>query len=61
MALGRRVLRNNHGVNVFHRGFVACDSYAGGNGPSQPSMPVLFVLGTLLDQMMTHPKAACRD
>ena len=30
MALGRKVLRSNTAVNVFHRGFVACDSYAGG-------------------------------
>ena len=57
MALGRRVLASNPGVNVFHRGFVACDSYANGeNAISAITCPVLFVLGGL-DQM-THPKAA---
>ena len=30
MALGRRVLASNPTVNVFHRGFKACDSYANG-------------------------------
>ena len=30
LALSRRVLASNPQVNVFHRGFVACDSYAGG-------------------------------
>ena len=30
MALGRRVLASNTEVNIFHRGFVACDSYAHG-------------------------------
>ena len=29
-ALNRRVLRANPKVNVFHRGFVACDQYANG-------------------------------
>jgi len=57
MALGRRVLRSNPQVNVFHRGFVACDRYAGGEAAiEQISCPVLFVLGGL-DQM-TNPKAA---
>ena len=57
MALGRRVLRSNPQVNVFHRGFVACDRYAGGEAAiAQISCPVLFVLGGL-DQM-TNPKAA---
>lgn len=57
MALGRRVLRSNPKVNVFHRGFVACDRYAGGEAAiAQISCPVLFVLGGL-DQM-TNPKAA---
>lgn len=57
MALGRRVLASNPGVNVFHRGFVACDSYANGeNAITAITCPVLFVLGGL-DQM-THPKAA---
>ncbi len=57
MALGRRVLRSNPAVNVFHRGFVACDSYAGGEAAMQNGRcPVLFVLGST-DQM-TPPKAA---
>lgn len=57
MALGRRVLRSNPQVNVFHRGFVACDSYANGeNAIAQITCPVLFVLGAV-DQMTT-PKAA---
>lgn len=57
LALGRRVIRSNPKVNVFHRGFVACDSYAGGEAAiAQITCPVLFVLGGL-DQM-TVPKAA---
>jgi pimeloyl-ACP methyl ester carboxylesterase len=57
MALARRVLASNAAVNVFHRGFVACDSYAGGeHAMAQITCPVLFVLGAL-DQM-TPPKAA---
>ncbi|WP_404299624.1 alpha/beta fold hydrolase [Alicycliphilus denitrificans] len=57
MALGRRVLRSNPQVNVFHRGFVACDSYANGEQAiAAIQCPVLFALGNL-DQM-TPPKAA---
>ncbi len=57
MALGRKVLRGNRSVNVFHRGFVACDRYAGGlQAIAAIECPVLFVLGRL-DQM-TPPKAA---
>ncbi|MBX3610929.1 MAG: alpha/beta hydrolase [Hydrogenophaga sp.] len=57
MALGRRVLRSNPKVNVFHRGFVACDSYAGGEAAMKSlTCPVLFVLGAL-DQM-TQAKSA---
>ncbi|MDP3762209.1 MAG: alpha/beta hydrolase [Ramlibacter sp.] len=57
MALGRRVLASNPRVNVFHRGFKACDSYANGEAAiSAITCPVLFVLGAL-DQM-TQPKAA---
>ena len=57
MALGRSVLRSNPKVNVFHRGFVACDRYAGGEqAVAQITCPVLFLLGSA-DQM-THPKAA---
>ena len=57
MALGRRVLASNTAVNVFHRGFVACDSYAGGNEAiARIACPVLFALGT--QDQMTTPKAA---
>lgn len=57
MALGRRVLASNTQVNLFHRGFQACDSYTGGDSAIERiECPVLFALGTL-DQMTT-PKAA---
>ena len=57
LALGRRVLASNTDVNVFHRGFKACDSYANGEAAiSAITCPVLFLLGEL-DQM-TPPKAA---
>lgn len=57
MALGRRVLRGNPQVNVFHRGFVACDSYAGGEQAiAALQCPVLFALGA--QDQMTPPKAA---
>jgi pimeloyl-ACP methyl ester carboxylesterase len=42
---------------VFHRGFVACDSYAGGEAAmAELSCPVLFALGG--QDQMTSPKAA---
>ena len=57
MALGRKVLRSNPTVNVFHRGFVACDRYNGGeNAMAQLTCPVLFALGS--QDQMTPPKAA---
>lgn len=57
MALGRRVLASNRSVNVFHRGFQACDRYANGEAAiTQISCPVLFVLGE--QDQMTQPKAA---
>jgi pimeloyl-ACP methyl ester carboxylesterase len=57
MALGRRVLASNPAVNVFHRGFLACDRYANGETAiTQITCPVLFLLGGV-DQM-TQPKAA---
>ena len=57
MALGRRVLASNPKVNVFHRGFKACDSYANGeNAVAEISCPVLFVLGA--QDQMTQAKAA---
>ena len=56
-ALMRRVLASNTKVNVFHRGFVACDSYAGGEAAiAKVQCPVLFVLGR--NDAMTPPKAA---
>ena len=57
MALGRRVLASNPKVNIFHRGFVACDSYSGGlEAMTHVTCPVLFVLGDR-DQM-TPARAA---
>jgi pimeloyl-ACP methyl ester carboxylesterase len=57
MALGRRVLASNTQVNVFHRGFKACDSYANGETAiAQITCPVLFVLGA--QDQMTQPRAA---
>lgn len=57
MALGRKVLRSNRQVNVFHRGFVACDRYAGGQSAmAQITCPVLFLLGQ--QDQMTQPRAA---
>jgi pimeloyl-ACP methyl ester carboxylesterase len=57
VALARRVLASNSTVNVFHRGFVACNSYANGlEAIVQVTCPVLFVLGA--QDQMTPPKAA---
>jgi pimeloyl-ACP methyl ester carboxylesterase len=57
LALGRRVLRSNPAVNVFHRGFVACDRYANGEAAiAQISSPVLFVLGA--QDQMTQARSA---
>jgi pimeloyl-ACP methyl ester carboxylesterase len=57
MALGRRVLASNTKVNVFHRGFKACDSYTNGEAAiSQISCPVLFLLGA--QDQMTQPRSA---
>ncbi len=56
-ALNRRVLGSNPAVNVFHRGFMACHTYANGEAAmAQVTCPVLFLLGET-DQM-TPPKAA---
>ena len=56
-ALMRRVLASNPAVNVFHRGFQACDSYAHGlTAMAHVRCPVLFVLGQ--DDQMTPPQAA---
>ncbi len=57
LALGRRVLASNTKVNVFHRGFKACDDYANGETAiSQVSCPVLFLLGA--QDQMTLAKSA---
>jgi pimeloyl-ACP methyl ester carboxylesterase len=57
MALGKRVLASNPQVNIFHRGFVACDSYNRGlEAMREVTCPVLFILGSL-DQM-TPARAA---
>ena len=57
MALGRRVLASNRQVNVFHRGFKACDSYANGEHAVHTlTCPLLFLLGA--QDQMTQPKAA---
>ena len=57
MALGRRVLASNPRVNVFHRGFQACDRYANGESAiAAITCPVLFVLGET--DRMTQPGAA---
>ncbi|QDL37064.1 alpha/beta fold hydrolase [Rhodoferax sediminis] len=57
MALGRRVLASNPKVNVFYRGFKACDSYANAQAAiAAITCPVLFVLGA--QDQMTNPKAA---
>ena len=56
-ALMRRVLASNTRVNVFHSGFMACDSYADGErAMAQVQCPTLFVLGS--QDQMTPPKAA---
>ncbi|WP_334154436.1 alpha/beta fold hydrolase [Tepidimonas sp.] len=56
-ALMRRVLTSNPRVNVFHRGFTACDTYQDGETAARRlACPVQFILGTR-DQM-TPPKAA---
>lgn len=62
VALSRRLLAGNTKENIFHLGFVACDSYCGGEDAMKKvaSTPckVLFALGER-DQM-TPPKAAAR-
>ncbi|HYF16949.1 MAG TPA: alpha/beta hydrolase [Ramlibacter sp.] len=56
-ALKKRVLASNPRVNLFHRGFVACDSYRGGEAAMEKvQCPVLFVLGKR--DSMTLPKMA---
>ena len=56
-ALNWRVLAGNADVNVFHRGFMACNTYGNGETAiSQVTCPVLFLLGT--QDQMTQPSAA---
>jgi pimeloyl-ACP methyl ester carboxylesterase len=56
-ALMRRVLASNPRVNVFHRGFLACDRYAGGEAAmAKVACPVLFLLGK--NDAMTPSRAA---
>ena len=56
-ALMRRVLASNPKVNIFHRGFQACDGYTGGDAAmANVKCPVLFVLGK--NDQMAPPKAA---
>ena len=56
-ALMRRVLASNTEVNVFHRGFKACDDYRGAEAAiGKVRCPVLFVLGR--SDAMTLPKMA---
>ena len=44
-------------MNVFHRGFQACDSYAGGEAAmAKVQCPVLFLLGR--SDAMTPPQGA---
>lgn len=57
LALNRRILARNQEVNVFHRGFLACDRYAHGEeAMAAVTCPVLFLLGA--QDQMTPPKAA---
>lgn len=57
LALGRRVVAGNRKVNVFHRGFAACNSYAHGEEAiAAVSARILFVLGE--QDQMTQARAA---
>lgn len=56
-ALMKRVLASNPKVNLFHRGFKACDDYRGGEeAMAKVQCPVLFILGR--QDSMTLPKMA---
>ncbi|MEJ6022631.1 alpha/beta fold hydrolase [Ramlibacter sp. PS4R-6] len=56
-ALKRRVLASNPRVNLFHRGFQACDAYTGGEEAiARVQCPTLFILGER--DSMTLPKMA---
>jgi pimeloyl-ACP methyl ester carboxylesterase len=57
IALKRRVLASNPRVNLFHRGYKACDDYRGGeDAMARVQCPVLFILGSA--DSMTNPKQA---
>lgn len=57
MALKKRVFASNTEVNLFHRGFKACDDYRGGEeAMAKVQCPVLFILGR--KDSMTLPKMA---
>ncbi|MES2414617.1 MAG: alpha/beta hydrolase [Pseudomonadota bacterium] len=54
-ALMKRVLRSNTSVNIFHRGFKACNDYAGGDAAMENlECEVMFLLGR--SDQMTSPK-----
>lgn len=56
-ALMKRVLASNTKINLFHRGFKACDDYTGGEAAIEKvQCPVLFILGK--NDSMTLPKMA---
>jgi pimeloyl-ACP methyl ester carboxylesterase len=56
-ALMKRVLASNTQVNLFHRGFQACDRYDGAEAAMEKvRCPVLFILGR--NDSMTLPKMA---
>ena len=56
-ALNRRVLASNTSVNLFHRGFMACNNYANGEAAiAQITCAVLFLLGD--QDLMTQASAA---
>lgn len=53
----RRVLASNPRVNLFHRGFKACDEYQGGDDAIEKvKCPVLFLLAR--SDSMTLPRMA---
>ena len=55
--VGSSVLASNGDTNLLHTGFVACDSYSGGEAAmTAVNCPLLFVLGE--QDQMTPPKAA---
>ncbi|RMX08320.1 alpha/beta hydrolase [Corticibacter populi] len=51
MALGRRILRSNPHENIFHKGFVACDRYAGATQAIARVRAPTLILSGRQDQM----------